>query len=754
MEVDTTYTLQNKIDELEEQLQEAQQLIEAIRDGEVDAFAINRNDTSEIYTLQSGDYAYRALIEKFGEGAVNLTEEGLMVYCNTYFAELIKVPYERIVGHYIVDLIADESKDRFHELFASALMGGSKGEIDLFVNDIHIPVYVSLTSLQPRLATVGMIITDLTEKKRNEAVLIQYRDQLVEADITRHSAERIKVILESLPQMTWTNLPNGEVDFYNQRWYDYTGLTYEHTKEWGWKYVVHPDDLPETMRAYTEALSTGRMFSVENRYKRADGEYRWHLNRALPVRSENEEITLWVGTATDIHAQKNFSRELELKVNERTLELKRSQGHLEEMNMMLSNKNKELEQQIFNEFSESFASYKPGDEFFKALTRELAEKTKLNYVLIGEIFGTMEQSGPMIRTFSLAAFGELTENVQYSLSGDPCEQIIPGALYSFPSGCSVLFPGGQALKQYKVEGYIGYPLFDSHEKVIGLIVVMHQSEIKYVEYIQSLLKIAAKRTEGELERLRSEKLLAAKNVELERQNAELASFSYIASHDLQEPLRKIQAFSSRIMEKEMSLLSETARDYFSRITGAAARMQNLIEDLLSYSRTNTSEIIFTSCDLNQILSEVKSDLRDNIAEKNVVIESTPLPTLQIFPVQFHQLFLNLLVNAIKYSKPAVPPVISITAQLVSEKAIQTEGPVPVSAYWKISVADNGIGFEQKHAHKIFDLFQRLHGRSEYEGTGIGLAICKKIVQNHHGYITATAQPGVGSIFDIFVPLKN
>ena len=246
--------------------------------------------------------------------------------------------------------------------------------------------------------------------------------------------------------------------------------------------------------------------------------------------------------------------------------------------------------------------------------------------------------------------------------------------------------------------------------------------------------------------------LKHKNDQLEQFNSELASFSYVASHDLQEPLRKIQTFSSRIMEKEYHLLSPQGTEYFKRMDMAARRMQTLIDDLLTFSRTNTQPRNFKISDLNQILEEVKYEIRDTIEEKKAIIISDKLPTANVINFQFHQLMENLLLNALKYNKPGVAPEITITCTNHVSAFDGAEPNLLKGAYYKIYFKDNGIGFDQKYHQRIFELFQRLHGKSEYPGTGLGLAICKRIMQNHKGAITAKGEPGVGATFSIYLPV--
>lgn len=243
------------------------------------------------------------------------------------------------------------------------------------------------------------------------------------------------------------------------------------------------------------------------------------------------------------------------------------------------------------------------------------------------------------------------------------------------------------------------------------------------------------------------KQLEEKNEELKRTNKELESFNYVASHDLQEPLRKIQVFSNAILSSESNVLSDKGKEYFTRMNAAANRMRRLIEDLLAFSRATVTNAEFEYCDLNAMLEEVLSTLKFSIEETRAVVESEKLPVAYVIPFQFRQVLQNLISNSIKYRKPNVPPHIKITAKKVREKLNNKTA----TNYIKITLVDNGIGFEQQHADKIFELFQRLHTQNEYPGTGIGLAICKKIIQNHNGYIEAKAEPDKGATFEIYIP---
>ena len=243
-------------------------------------------------------------------------------------------------------------------------------------------------------------------------------------------------------------------------------------------------------------------------------------------------------------------------------------------------------------------------------------------------------------------------------------------------------------------------------------------------------------------RKQAEDALTLRTQQLARSNRELEQFAYIASHDLQEPLRKISAFGDRLSSKFSAILGEQGLDYLSRMINASARMQSLIEGLLTYSRVTTKAQPFSRLDLGVIAAEVLNDLETKIKETNAEVRCDVTAAIEADSLQMRQLFQNLIGNALKYHAAGVAP--GVTVRCTMDGAACT-----------LSVSDNGIGFEQKYAEQIFGVFQRLHGRSSgYEGSGIGLSVCRKIVERHNGTISAKGEVGKGATFIVTLPVKQ
>jgi two-component system phosphate regulon sensor histidine kinase PhoR len=318
-------SLLSEIEELRYQLEEANDTINAIRTGQVDALIVKADAGHQLYTLKTADQTYRVFIEKMSEGAVTINHEGIILYCNTRFANMVDTPLEKTIGQPLLFFVPDASKSKLEKVIHNSWNEDCREEIilkDGGGKDMHCLFSCNTMELDSGLA-LSIIITDLTVLKNTEQELQIRNYQLEEAQAATEklnnslettvrqrthdlviSREHFRLLTNNIVQMTWTNLPTGEFTSYNQRWYDYTGLTLDDDHDVVWEMIVHPDDLEKTIRLYNNSLKTGELFEIENRYKRYDGVYRWHLNRSKPLKNEAGDIIFWVGTATDIEDQK------------------------------------------------------------------------------------------------------------------------------------------------------------------------------------------------------------------------------------------------------------------------------------------------------------------------------------------------------------------------------------------------------------------------------------------------------------------
>ncbi len=302
------------------------------------------------------------------------------------------------------------------------------------------------------------------------------------------------------------------------------------------------------------------------------------------------------------------------------------------------------------------------------------------------------------------------------------------------------------------------PMYDEHKTIFAILVFGYEvtehvnAKNKSLESQQLREKELEENVQHRTLELReANKILAEKNIALKHVNTELESFTYVSSHDLQEPLRKIQTLASRILEQESGMLTDNGKDYFARMQAAAERMQQLIQDLLAFSRVSTSERVVETANLNTIVAEALTDLDEVIQEKNASIDVADLGSANVIVFQFRQVIYNLISNALKFSDPSVPPHIQIKSNVVRGSELPNNQLLPDETYCHITISDNGIGFDSQYSKRIFGVFQRLHNRKNYKGTGIGLAIVQKIIENHGGIITATSEAGKGATFDMYIP---
>lgn len=535
-------------------------------------------------------------------------------------------------------------------------------------------------------------LRDITEEKK-------YQRDLEESE------QKFRLLADSMPQHIWTADPRGNLNYFNKSVYRFSGLTPEKLDEVGWLNIVHPDDREKNVAAWMESIVSGEDFLLEHRFRRHDGVYRWQLSRAIAQRDPGGTIQMWVGTSTDIEDQKSFAAELERKVSERTRQLNLLNEELI--------KSEERYHLMVEEVQDYAILYLSRDGRVKNWNRGAQ---KIKGYQASEIIGK--------------SFSEFYSE-EDKQTGLPDKLLNHAALHgkAKQEGWRVRKGGTRFWASVVITA-----VHDSQRNVIGFSKVTHD---------------LTEKKEAEDQLMANAQQMEEKNRELEKMNAELQSFAYVSSHDLQEPLRKIQTFASRIMDTEESNLSDTGKDYFMRMKDAASRMQTLIQDLLAYSRTNTVDRIFKLTDLNVILAEVKNDFKETMLEKGAVIETTGLCEISVIPFQFRQLLNNLIGNALKFSKAGRQPVINITGeQLIGGDTRFSPG----TRLCHIRVSDNGIGFDPVYRERIFEVFQRLHGKDRYSGTGIGLAIVKKIVENHSGIITASSVLNEGATFDIYLPM--
>ncbi len=543
--------------------------------------------------------------------------------------------------------------------------------------------------------------------KRMYGTVIDVTEQRTILENLKENEARFRLLANSMPQFIWTGDARGNLNYFNFAVYNYSGLSPEQIKKDGWAQIVHPDESQESINQWINSVTTGEDFIFEHRFRRHDGEYRWQLSRAVPQRDANGNILIWVGTSTDIHDQKMFAQELEEKIDERTHQLKKT--------------NEEL---------------KKSEERYHLMVDEVQDYAIL-YLNREGIIENWNKGAEKIKGYSAQEI--IGKNFLIFYTEEDKKNKVPQKLLEEASRC------GKATHE-------GWRVRKDGSLFWGNIVLtaLHDEQKNVIGFSKVTRDLTAKKEADDKIRINAEQL-AQKNKELEKMNAELESFAYLSSHDLQEPLRKIQTFASLIVEKELQRLSENGMGYFRRMQSAAKRMQLLINDLLSYSRASTVAGTFVHTDLREIIAEVKNELKETLEEKNGIIESEGNCMVNVIAFQFHQLMLNLIGNSIKFSKPGIPPRIQLKCEILSSEEAQVLDLPPKKLCCHFTVADNGIGFEPIYADRIFQVFQRLHGKDQYEGTGIGLAIVKKIVDNHNGVIRATGEPGKGARFDIYFP---
>lgn len=537
------------------------------------------------------------------------------------------------------------------------------------------------------------ILIDVTEHRQSNQAL-------------EESEERLRMATEISGLGTWDLDIPKDVTITSEEHRSIFG--YVKGSEWGkTKFMqhVHPEDIAHVENTFRESLTSGKLF-YEARIVRPDKKIRWIRVNAKTLYDRNDKPIRMIGTVLDITDQKQIHHVLEQTVVERTAQFYQKNAELKRVEDQYHRMVDEIQDYAIILLSKdgTIQNWNKGAEKIKGYREE-------------EIVGK-----------KISVFYQIEDQT----NGLP-EKLLTEATTN-----------GRAIHE-------GWRVRKDKSLFWGstVITAVHDEQGNIVGFTK-VTRDLTERKMAEDQLLRSARKLEQKNAELVHSNNELEQFAYVASHDLQEPLRKIQAFSS-LLEKSLNDPTE-AKKYFDKITSAASRMSVLIRDLLNYSKLSKSDEKLTPTDLNQVLKEVLTDFELLIREKEAEIHTAPLPVIMGIPHQLHQLFLNLISNALKFSR--IPPVIEISSERILPSALERAGNLRTDKkYVQISVKDNGIGFDPQYSEKIFTIFQRLNTRNSYSGTGIGLALCRKIVENHHGSISAMGEPDKGAVFRVILPLE-
>lgn len=497
------------------------------------------------------------------------------------------------------------------------------------------------------------------------------------AEALRKSEARHRSFIEVAGQLGWVANAQGKFIQEMSSWCLFTGQAHDAVKGDGWIDAVHPEDKERVFSAWKKAVSMVERYETDYRLRRYDGVYRFFVSRAVPMRNSVGEVQEWIGTSSDITEQKRIQESIAKEAR----------------------KNSSLVSVV-------------GQIVYE---RYLSDDHILWSGSFTELLGySREEMGTDARTWLEKVHPDDIDAVRLELDIAVAQERIFDVEYRF---------------RHKNGRYLWL-----HDR--GVISKAMDGSIANI----GLMEDITLRRSFEKQLAANRKKLASVNEALTKSNAELEQFAYVASHDLQEPLRKIVAFGELLQRECADLLSVEGIDYLSRMRNAASRMQKLIGSLLLYSRITTRGTHFVSVDFNKIVHDALNTLELRVQETGAVIV-VPDTILHVYgdAVQLEQLMQNILSNALKYQKEGAVPRVEIHTSVEQDMAL-------------ITVTDNGIGFHERYAEKIFEPFRRLHGRSEYEGAGIGLSICQKIVVRHGGVICAKSVLGEGSSFTVKLPL--
>ncbi|SFM87704.1 PAS domain S-box-containing protein [Chitinophaga sp. YR627] len=643
--------------------------------------------------VRESEHRFQNLVREANLGIMVLSGKEMVVsVANEAYGRVIGRSVEQLFGKPLFDVITDtDIQDR--QLLEKVRLTGES----VYLYDTPYPVIVQGVETQRYLNVIYQAYREADGQITGVVILAQdVTEQVIARRNVEEANERASLAIESGGLGTVeVNLRTKEV-LLSPRAKEVLEL-YAATQLTTYLDSLHPDDQLLCKEAYEKALSDGHL-EYEARVIRKDASIRWIKTKGRIYFDDASQPLRVVSVIQDITDQKIFSEELERQVKQRTEDLRKAHELLLASNDYL--------QRIINIFSAPMQVLQPIVDNGKVVD--------------------------FIYKLTNTAYAAYTTFSPEQLISKKVSEVFPGYFQtdSFKNIREVAMTGltNTWENHYAADGLDIFNLMSA--ALMNEDVVVHMTDFTKLKSLQL-----------ELQR---------KLIELERSNVSLEEFAHASSHDLKEPIRKIQFFTDQLKTDLHEQLNDKQLRLFQRIENASKRMASLIEDLLVYSQVSERPLETESVNLNETISMVQEDLELIIAQKGAQIHIETLPVINGYKRQLQQLFQNLVSNAIKYSKQDSAPVIRIYSTLVNGKSINLEEG---TMYHCISVEDNGIGFQEKHADQIFLMFQRLHAKGEYAGTGIGLSIARRIVDNHHGKILAKGVPDVGATFYIYLPLS-
>lgn len=545
------------------------------------------------------------------------------------------------------------------------------------------------------------------------------------------SEERLRIALEASQMQTWNwEILSGEIthSVATEAIHGFTPSSCTSTFE-SFLDSIHPQDRESVTQSLRRAIEEGADYDIEFRVIGSNHTVCWIASKGQVYYDEQGKAVRMTGINMDITARKQAQDELQ-RQNWRS--------------------------QLFAEVTLKIRQSLHLEDILQTTVTEVQQILKADRVLIFQ-FRSSGVGTVVTEALNPSWISLLNQNVHDEyFESEYLQKYSQGRIYTIADVETARLPDCliDFMSKFEVKAKLAVPIF-LKEKLWGLLVA-HQCAHprQWSSFETELLGQLADQIGIALAQAQLLEQETRQRQELTRSNSELQQFASIASHDLQEPLRKIQAFGTRIKATCGDALTEQGQDYLDRMENAAHRMQTLIDDLLMLSRVTTKAQPFVPVNLAQITREVLSDLEIRIQQTGGCVQVSDLPTLEADPLQMRQLFQNLISNALKFHRNEEPPVVKIYSNVLRIQENHPAGSSSSTELCQIIVEDNGIGFDEKYLDRIFNVFQRLHTRSEYEGTGMGLAICRKIVERHGGTITAKSMPCQGATFIVTLPIHQ